>query len=120
MSLIHPWYSLLGVCLVLSLVSAESPNSTLYTLKNGVCERPLNESRHNSPDDCPLTTSEITGCLNEKDSCVDDTLFRDIHIFLFLVLAGLALYRYREKFWRPKNPQDRYRKIRHMHGQRRT
>lgn len=89
------------------------PNA-LYTLKNGVCERDLNETRLTSAADCPLTRAQVWACVADQDDCADDHLFRDIHLVLLAVIVLLLGLRFRDRFTKRPAQQDRYRKLRYI------
>ena len=100
---------LIGVLLsTLPPLAAFDPNVT-FLINDSVCDRTQNETRLNSHD-CPLSAGQVWTCAMDESACVDAHLFRDLTIGLFVVIAGLLAWRFKDRVHKPA-AQDRYRKV---------
>lgn len=103
------WWLVLGLLLGMgSSIVAFDPNVT-FLINDSVCDRTQNETRLNSHD-CPLSAGQVWTCAMDESACVDAHLFRDLTIGLFVVIAGLLAWRFKDRVHKPA-AQDRYRKV---------
>ena len=113
-----PLVALLPLLGLLSPILAIPDPNARYLLNDSLCARALNETRLTSPADCPLTGGQVWACLSDQARCVDEHLFRDIHLVLLAVIVGLLALRFPHALHKRPVQQDRNRKLRYVRGQR--